>query len=206
MIFCLLIFSVNAQTDWKLIAEKEQIRIFSQSVPESKIKAIKVNCTVDASVTQLVALLMDVEGGVNWVYKTKSCVLLRKVSPTELYYYSEISLPWPLENRDFVAHLRLTQDRATKVVTIDGPVVNGMVSIKKGIVRVNQSKGRWVLTPAGRDRTKIEYTLHTDPGGNVPAWAVNLFAAEGPMETFKSMKQQLKLAKYRNAVLGFVVN
>jgi hypothetical protein len=206
MIFCLLIFNVHAQTDWKLITEKEQIRIFSQSVPDSKIKAIKVNCTVDASVTQLTALLMDVEGGVNWVYKTKSCVLIRKVSPTELYYYSEISLPWPLENRDFVAHLRLTQDRITKVVTIDGPVANGMVSIKKGVVRVNQSKGKWVLTPAGRDRTKIEYTLHTDPGGNVPAWAVNLFAAEGPMETFKSMKQQLKLPKYRNAVLGYLVN
>ncbi|MEO6284424.1 MAG: START domain-containing protein [Dyadobacter sp.] len=206
LIFCLLFSNGHAQTGWKLITEKEQIRIFSQSVPDSKIKAIKVNCTVDASVTQLVGLLMDVEGGVNWVYKTKSCVLLRKVSPTELYYYSEISLPWPLDNRDFVAHLRLTQDRLTKVVTIDGPVVAGMVSIKKNIVRVDHSKGRWVLTPAGRDRTKIEYTLHTDPGGNVPAWAVNAFAAEGPMETFKSMKEQLKLAKYRNVVLGYLVD
>jgi hypothetical protein len=85
-------------------------------------------------------------------------------------------------------------------------VVAGMVDIKKDIVRVNQSKGHWVLTPAGRDRTKIEYTLHTDPGGNVPAWAVNLFAAEGPLETFKSMKRQLKLGKYRNVVLGYLVN
>jgi hypothetical protein len=197
---------IRAQENWKLIADEAQIKIFSQAVPESKIKAIKVNCIIDATLSQLVALLMDVETAGQWVYKTKSCVLLRKVSPSELYYHSEISLPWPLQNRDFVAHLTVSQDPATKIVTVEGPVVQGMVKIKKDVVRVDKSKGRWVLTPVGKGKTKIDYHLHTDPGGNIPAWAVNAFAAEGPMETFKSMNQQLKLAKYKNAALSYIVN
>lgn len=195
----------SAQTKWKLIADEEQIRIYSSAVPESKIKAIKVDCTVDASLTQLVALLLDVEAGTQWVYKTKSCTLVKRVSPTDLYYYSEISLPWPLDNRDFVAHLITRQDPVTKAVTIDGPVVAGMVPAKKNVVRVSDSKGRWVLTPVA-GKVRIEYMLHTDPGGYLPAWAVNAFAAEGPMETFKSMKQHLKLPKYRNASLTFIAN
>lgn len=194
-----------AQSRWKLIAEKEQIRIYSSAVPESKIKAIKVDCVVDASLGQMVALLLDVEAGTQWVYKTKSCTLVKRLSPSDLYYHSEISLPWPLDNRDFVAHLVVRQDPSTKTVTIDGPVVAGMVPVRKNVVRVSDSKGRWVLTPVA-GKVRIEYMLHTDPGGYLPAWAVNAFAAEGPMETFKSMKQQLKLPKYRNASLTFIAN
>ncbi|WP_353720031.1 START domain-containing protein [Dyadobacter sp. 676] len=194
-----------AQTKWKLIAEEDQIRIYSSAVPDSKIKAIKVDCVVDASLVQVVALILDVEAGTQWVYKTKSCTLLKKVSPTDLYYHSEISLPWPLDNRDFVAHLVAKQNPATGVVTIDGPVVAGMAPVKKNVVRVKDSKGRWVLTPAAV-KVRIEYMLHTDPGGYLPAWAVNAFAAEGPMETFKKMKQQLKLPKYSNASLTFIAN
>nr|WP_295922153.1 START domain-containing protein [uncultured Dyadobacter sp.] len=198
-------FSAFAQNKWKLIADEQQIRIYSQAVPESKIKAIKVDCVVDASLPQMVALLLDVEAGTDWVYKTKSCTLVKRVSPTDLYYHSEISLPWPLDNRDFVAHLRATQDPASRVVTVDGPVVAGMVPHKKNVVRVTDSKGRWILTPSP-GKVRIEYTLHTDPGGYLPAWAVNAFAAEGPMETFKKMKEQLKLPKYRNASLTFTAN
>ncbi len=194
-----------AQSKWKLIAEEDQIRIYSSAVPDSKIKAIKVDCIVDASVAEMTALILDVEAGTEWVYKTKSCKLVKKVSPTDLYYHSEISLPWPLDNRDFVAHLVARRDPATGVVTVDGPVVSGMVPEKRNVVRVMDSKGRWVLTPLA-GKTKIEYMLHTDPGGYLPAWAVNAFAAEGPMETFKSMKQQLKLPKYRNASLTFIAN
>lgn len=197
--------NASAQGEWKLISDKDQISIYSQAVPESKIKAIKVVCLVDATLAQMVALLLDVEAGTQWVYKTKSCRLVKKVAPGELFYYSEISLPWPLDNRDFVAHLRTTQDSVSKVVTIDGPVVSGMVPLKQNVVRVSNSKGRWVLSPLP-GKVRIEYTLHTDPGGYIPAWAVNLFAAEGPMETFKSMKQQLKLPKYRNASLTFIAN
>lgn len=195
----------SSQHQWKLIADDEQIRIYSSAVPDSKIKAIRVECVVDASMAQMASLIMDVEAGTEWVYKTKSCTLVKKNSPTDLYYHSEISLPWPLDNRDFVAHLVARRDAATGVVTIDGPVVAGMVPTRKNVVRVSDSKGRWVLTPQA-GKVKIEYMLHTDPGGYVPAWAVNAFAAEGPMETFKKLKQQLKLPKYRNASLTFIAN
>lgn len=204
-IFALITAPVIAQHKWKLIADEEQIRIYSSAVPDSKIKAIKVDCVVDASLAQMAALVMDVEAGTQWVYKTKSCTLVKKLSPNDLYYHSEISLPWPLDNRDFVAHLVAKQNPLTGVVTIDGPVVAGIVPVKKNVVRVKDSKGRWVLTPV-QGKVRIEYTLHTDPGGYVPAWAVNAFAAEGPMETFKSMKQQLKLPKYTNASLTFIAN
>jgi len=198
--------SATAQSDWELKTEQDGIRIYTEKVPDSKIKAIKVECDFNATPSQLVALIIDVKTSLDWVYCLKSCALIKQVSPSELYYYSEIRLPWPSANRDFVVHLTVTQNPTTKVVTIDGPAVKGFVPIKKGIVRVENSKGIWVITPSSPDYIKVEYTIHTDPGGSLPSWMVNIFATEGPLKIFKNLKLQLQKPVYKNADFAFVAN
>ncbi|HEX3385072.1 MAG TPA: START domain-containing protein, partial [Mucilaginibacter sp.] len=123
------------QTDWKLRSDNNGIKVYSSIIPSSKIKAIKVEATFDASAQQLAAVVMDVSTSTEWVSHLKSAILIKRVSANELYYYSEVDLPWPAANRDFVAHLTATQDPDTKIITVDGPAVPGYVPEKKGIVR-----------------------------------------------------------------------
>jgi START domain len=191
---------VFGQSDWKLNTEKEGIKIYTSQIPDSRIKAIKVECEIQATPAQLVAVLMDVNNSTEWVYHTKSCALIKQVSPSELYYYSEVNLPWPAANRDFVAHLTVSQNTATKVVEINGPAVPGFVPQKKGVVRIDHSSGKWTITPCG-DHIKVEYALHVEPGGSIPAWMVNMFATDGPMQIFKNLKLELQKPAYKNAVL-----
>ena len=204
LFFLLKITGVNAQTNWELKNEKSGIKVYTSAVTDSKFKAIKVDCELKASLAQIVKVLLDVKNGPEWLYHTKSCALIKQVSPDELYYYSEINIPWPVQNRDFVAHLKVHQNPDTKVVTIDGPAVPGFVPLKSGIVRVRSSKSLWVITPITKDRIKVVYTLQLDPGGNLPAWLVNLFAAEGPMKSFQGLLLQLKKPGYQNAELEFI--
>jgi hypothetical protein len=198
--------TTSAQADWKLSTDQEGIKIYTSLVPGSKVKAIKVECTLDATASQLVAMVMDVKNSPDWVYRTKSSVLIRQVSPSELYYYSEVNLPWPAANRDFVAHLVVNQDPDTKVVTIDAPVVTGLVPVKKGIVRIDHSNGKWIITPAGNDHVKVEYSIHVDPGGDLPSWLVNMFATEGPLQIFRNLKLELQKPSYKNVFVAFVEN
>jgi ribosome-associated toxin RatA of RatAB toxin-antitoxin module len=195
---------VTAQSDWRFTTEKDGIKVYSKTVSESKVKALKVECIINASAAQLVALLLDVKAAERWVSHTKSCTLLKRVSDAELYYYSEVNLPWPLENRDFVAHVQVSQNPSTKVVTVNAPAIPGMLAAKKGIVRVSQSKGLWIITPLDKERVKVSYSLQVDPGGVIPAWAVNALAAQGPLESFQNMKRELP--KYKNTSLSFIVN
>ena len=195
-----------AQTYWKLKANSDGIKVYSSEVAGSKFKALRVECNFQATLAQIVTVLLDVKTCTEWVYHTKSITLLKQPSPSEIYYYSEVSLPWPTSNRDFVAHLIVSQDEETKVVTVDGPAVNGLVPLKDGIVRVTNSKGKWVITPLGKDEIKVEYTLHVDPAGSLPAWLVNMVASEGPTQSFKKLKLQLKKPEYKNASLSFVKN
>jgi hypothetical protein len=193
-----------AQGDWKFAKEEDGIKVYSKTVPESKVKALKVECIINSGAAQLVALLMDVKAAERWVSHTKSCSLIRKVSAAELYYYSEVSLPWPLENRDFVAHVKVSQDPVTKVITVNAPAIPGVIAAKKGIVRVNQSKGFWVITPLDKGTVKVSYTLQVDPGGIIPAWAVNSLSSQGPLESFQNMRRELP--KYKNVSLPFIVD
>ncbi len=198
--------SVSAQNNWKLSTEKEGIKIYTSMVPDSKIKAIKVECNLNATPSQVVALVMDVNTAPDWVYHVKSAKLVKQVSASELYYYSEVSLPWPAANRDFVAHLTVSQDPDTKVVTIDGPAVPGFVPIKKGIVRIDNSIGKWIITPLGPDQVNVEYSIHVDPGGALPSWLVNMFATEAPLKIFESLRMQLQKSAYKNIAFAFVEN
>jgi hypothetical protein len=201
-----LYISGYGQENWKLKTQKEGIAIYMRALPDSKFKAIKVDCELETTLSQLVAVLLDVNTGAEWVYSTKSSVLLKKVSPSELYYYSEVSIPWPASNRDFIARLKVVQDTHTRVVTVFGPTFPNYLPVKKDIVRVQKSEGRWVLTPTGKGRVRVEYTLHADPGGDIPAWLVNMFATKGPLESFKKLKEVLKKPEYANAHFDFMTD
>lgn len=195
-----------AQADWKLASDNDGIKIYTSMVPGSKVKAVKVECEFNATASQFTSVILDVNHGAEWVYHTKSSVLLKQVSSSELYYYSEVSLPWPAEDRDFVAHLKVTQNPDTKVVTIDGPIANNMVPIKSNVVRITDSNGKWVITPIGNNHIKVEYSLHADPGGDLPSWIINMFAAEGPKQIFKNLKLQLQKPAYRTSMVAFISN
>ena len=208
--FAFLLFTCYAQaqigTNWVLKENSNGIKIFTGDVETSKVKAIRVQCEVDATLSQVVAMLMDIKGSEEWLYHTSSNYIVKQVSPSDLYYYSLVNMPWPVSNRDFIAHLMVSQNPQTKVVTIDAPCNVDMVPAKPGIVRIANSKGKWLLTPTGSNGVKIDYTLHADPGGLIPAWLTNMFATEGPSQSFKKFKVSLQKPAYRNAKIDYIVN
>ena len=184
---------------WKYVSGKDDIKVYSRAVSNSKIKALRAECILDATTQEVIDLLLDIPAAAKWVCHAKSCVLLRKVSDRELYYYTEVSLPWPIDNRDFVTHLKIAEDPLTKTVTVDAPAVPGFVNEKKGKVRVHHSIGTWKIIPAGNQKVKVEYILQVDPGGLIPAHIVNMFATQAPIETFVNMKKELLIRRGKRA-------
>jgi START domain-containing protein len=206
IVFSALFLSGFGQENWELKTTKKDISIYTRIFPDSRFKAVKVECEVEASLSQLVAVILDVNKGAQWLYSTKSSVLLKQVSPSELIYYSEVNVPWPFTNRDFIAQLKVTQDIHTRIVTINGPTIPDYIPVKKDIVRVARAEGKWVITPVSKNHLKVEYTLRMDPGGNIPAWLINMFATKGPQESFINLKQQIQKPAYVNAHFPFITD
>src|ERR1700712_2655695 len=100
---CLLVcmtVQAAAQNDWQLRQDKEGIKVYTKNIDNAALKAIKAVFTINASLSALTAVLLDVNSTRDWVYATKKIQLLKQISPAELIYYSEVEIPWPVSNRD----------------------------------------------------------------------------------------------------------
>ena len=203
-ILLLLCGNSFCQNGWILKSDKEGIKVYTKDLDNSPFKAVKTVCTIDASLTKLTAVLLDINSSIDWVYATKSCRVLKQPSPSELFYYSEVTVPWPVNNRDFIIRLKVWQDAKTKVVTVDGENKPALLPEKKNVVRIQQCYSKWIIVPQPNGQVKIEYVLQVDPGGMVPAWLINLFATKGPLESFKNLRVQVKKPAYSHVVLPFI--
>ena len=205
LFICLLFCStVHVQAQWKLQSDRDGIQVYTKSVPNSAFKALKTVCNVETSLTRITAVLLDVKNTKDWVYATKVCKLLKQTSPSELYYYSEVSLPWPASNRDFIIRIAITQDPKTKALTVIAENQPDYVPAQKGIVRIRQSEAHWLITPVSKGVVRVEYTMAVDPSGLLPAWLVNMFVSKGPYLTLKKLREQVKKPIYDNVQFSFI--
>lgn len=201
---CVNIAAAQTTDNWTLKKDNDGVRIYTADYKNSKIKALKVECAFDATPAAVTAAVMDIKNSKQWIYSTETAYVVKRVSPSDIYYYTLIKMPLTVSNRDYVGHLVVHQDLKTKMVTINGSCVEGFVPKKKDVVRVLNSPAKWVLSPQGPNRVKVVYTLHADPGGNIPAGLVNMFATKAPSETFQKLKVELQKPMYKHAKLAYV--
>jgi hypothetical protein len=193
-----------AQDGWKLKTDKDEVQVYMKAEESSSYKSVKTVTTMRTTLSAVSAILLDVLKTPDWVYGTKQCSLLKKESPTSLYYYAEMGMPWPVSNRDFVIRISLTQNPQTKVVTVIATNLPTYIPEKDGIVRIQRSSGRWTISPVGNGMVRVEYILQIDPGGSLPASIVNMFSYNGPFQSFKNLRLQVNKPEYSKAQLPFI--
>ena len=194
--------SASAQADWRLKRDEDGIKVFTSDNDHSDFKCIKVECTVEATPTQLVALLLDIDRQHEWVYGSKSAQMVKKNSPNDFVFYSQVSVPWPCADRDYVAHITVNQP-SPQLITIDSHSEPGLAPEKDRVVRVKKSSAHWDVVPVGSGLLKIIYTVSFDPAGSVPAWLTNMFVTKGPFQTFQKLRERVKGA-YGDSHFDFI--
>jgi len=180
------------QYNWKLSKDQDGIKVYLSEVKHSKFKSIKVECTLEGTYDKLIAILNDVPNQKNWVYNNKNSSILKRISASEFYYYSETHLPWPMTNRDAIIHLKMDMDSLKRFLKISAVGVPGYIPEKNGRVRVPRSDISWYVTMPSAKTISIVYIFDAEPGGSLPAWVVNMFTDKGPYESFKKLSELLK--------------
>jgi len=192
-IFCLLlvsVFTAEAQASWRLVKEKNGIKVFMSSVETSKFKSIRVQTVFSGTIQKLMNILADINKLPQWVYRAKSANLLKQPGPYEFIYYIETIVPWPMSNRDAILHLTMMPDTVHHELKINAFSEPNFIPKKSGLVRVPFSKGTWYVTETA-NKINIDYIFQVDPGGSIPAWLVNMLADKGPYESFQRLRAKL---------------
>jgi START domain len=198
--------SAKCQEDWTMRKEKNGIKVFSRKTKNFKLDELKVECVFEGRISQLAAVVFDVNKQYQWVYKTTRSQLLKKINAADVFFYSEIECPWPIDNRDLVVHMRMVQHPGNKVMTIEANSVNDYLPEKRDIVRIKYSRATWTVTPLSNKQFKVDYRIQIDLGEGVPAWIVNLFSINGPYESFMNLKKKIKLPQYVNSKFPFLLD
>jgi hypothetical protein len=197
---------VTGQSRWTLKTDEDGIQLYTKSVPASAYKELKTVCTLQTSLSSVAVVLLDVQRTKEWVYGTSSSRILKQESPSVVYFYAEMGMPWPVTNRDFIVKISITQDPVSKVITVLAENQPDYIPEKKKLVRIRNSSGKWRIEPLPDGRVRVEYQLYVDPGGSVPAALVNLFSGKGPLESFRNLRKQVTRKEYATAVIPFIQN
>ena len=102
-----------------------------------------------------------------------------------------LDLPAPIGDRRYT--LRAT---AAVETTPSGKVWRTAWTYVKGSGNVADHHGSWHLTAHGPGRTLATYRMYTDPGGAVPAWAMNRASRRSVPWIFGGLRLQVRRGRY----------
>ncbi len=187
----LLPHTLTAQNNhWELKKDASGIKIYVKPVEGSKFKEFRAEMTVTADISGIVATIKDVGKYKEWVEDVKEIELL-KSDESNIYYYAESLVPWPLDNRDMVYHLNFVKVNNTEIqINVTG--LRNYIPRKEGIVRMKKAVGFWKLKTLEKSKTHITYQLHVEPGGTIPAWLANVKLVDMPFTMLSGLKNALK--------------
>lgn len=191
---------------WILKNDLPDMKVYYRDSEDSNIKELRITFDVQASLTNIMAVLMDVPVYPDWAFKCIKSRVVEHVSDTEMYYYNEIDFPWPMSNRDLVAYSTVRQDPVTKKIYTRSVSAHTREPENADIVRVKLLEIRWEITPTGPNSAHIDYFLMSDPGGTIPTWMINLAIDSGPTKSMRGFQERLKMEKYKNAQLAYIDN
>lgn len=198
------ILSLQAQNNdaWTLRKDKEGVKVYYRQVTD--IHEIKLATSLKIPLSGLIQLFSEVENYPRWGYKVMESKLLKKVSETEMYYYSRLDFPWPMSDRDLIMHTRLTQDPKTRRIIAVSEAAPDYLPVTKDVERIREAHTQWTLVPGSGGWVYVEYYIHSDPGGSIPDWLINMTLDVGPRETIKSIRDLIQSQKYQGAKLAYI--
>jgi hypothetical protein len=173
--------------------EKDGIKVYTCKTSGERFRMVRAVFELEStSLEKLENFLWDVDNYVNWQYRSIAAELLDKANSNEMTYRVEVDAPWPVENRELILNFKIKRDSLPNRLDIEIHSTRWDQPPPQGMVRVPYSKAVWLILKEGTS-LKIDYWLQIDPGGLVPAWIVNMALADGPLETFKKLKDQVAL-------------
>lgn len=188
--------AAGADAAWKLVSEKNQIKVYRKSDDESRTKTFRgVTQFSVKNPASFEALLNDYEAIPRWMHFISSGTEIGRRSYLDRDIYFTTTLPWPISDRDVFAEMRVEQT-GTNILKIHARNETSRPS-REGFVRIQNLRGLLELDfiPEKRE-VKVTYEITIDPGGNVPAWAANIVLKDTPYFTLMKLRRIIGEERY----------
>ena len=163
---------VNEQpSEWHVVSLNDGIQTSTQTVEGSPYKAARHVVEIDAGVNKVLMAFGDGSSCVAWLLVCKQSRIIERISEYEYVGYAVIDMPWPVSNRDLVFRSIVTRKASGGAVEVT-QVAEPLAYPRTKLVRMF-SRATYLIEPLDANRSRLTYTIHTDPGGNLSSAMVN---------------------------------
>ena len=190
-IFTIFAFSVSANAEWKLISERNNIKVYEKTNHKSEIIPLMAEAIVDYNVKQVVEVLGDTAKKKEWMPALHSARTVKQKSYWDRIEYSRSLVPWPFSDRDFVYHAKVEVLDNGKRYLAHMKSVEGVIPKVDGVVRAKMLDGTMDLKYVNESQTYIKMNFYSDPKGFLPRWLANWAQKTWPEDMIKAMRAQL---------------
>ncbi|MEM1402564.1 MAG: START domain-containing protein [Pseudomonadota bacterium] len=183
------VFTVAAMAQdegWEVALEEDGLIVQTRSVEGSDFKAFWANTVIDATPEDVFARLQDVKSYPGWFPDTLKAERL-EAEDGSLANYVVTDIPWPLKDRDAV--YAVSNDVSPELIVTTVTADPDRVPENSKYVRIREASGEWRLTALNEGGTRIDWTFHLEPGGNIPAGLANARVIETPQKALLALKE-----------------
>jgi len=186
---CLFALSLATQSlfaseeqGWALQRDRDGIQVFTRSVPGSPYDAVRAVTVVEAvRLASLVALIQDAPACEDWADRCAESYVYEEISELESLVYTHNDMPFPVSDRDVLAHVVWEQDPQTLIVEMNSEATIGRMDEVRGRLRLTEAKANWTFRPLGGGRVEISNEAHINPGSALPGWVTNMLLVDTPL-------------------------
>ncbi len=191
--------------DWKMKRDKDNIKIFTSKVPDSKFEAVRAEMRIKGSLHSLVGLVSDSAACPSWADLCKEEKVIETISETESYVYTYNDIPFPVKDRDVLAHVVWQYIPEKRKVSMTSIATTGRFKKTKAI-RIEKAIAHWHFTELENGEVLVENFAHIDPNGPTPAWITNMMLVSSPFKTLVNMRKAIQSGKYDQHKFDFIKN
>jgi len=183
-----LLFAVSFTSDWTLEIEEEGVRVFTKAVEGEPIKATRAVAEFDAAPELILGILSDPSQSMKWMDRVSLSKMVRKINENSFIVYNQISLPWPMDDRDLVVKVNVKREGEKIIMSMKN--APSEYPQQAGMIRMPKYIGTWILEPLPDGRTLATSESFSTIGGSIPDWLLG-GAVESAKETMVNLRAYL---------------
>jgi hypothetical protein len=188
---CLLMATSLSAQPWKLVKEKDGIKVYTRNEPSSDLKSFKGEADFNTDMKKLCSRIGNLDNLDWWDDDVKELNILHHERDKLIQYYFIYDSPWPFTDRDLCVEANIIKDTDAGLLIVHAvPYLCGPAE-KKEIVRIKNYWQQWTMQDMGNGIFHVTLEGFLDPGGNIPPWLYNMVITDTPVKIIRNLRESV---------------
>lgn len=155
------------------------------------LKAYKGIAEINAPADKVFALIEDVNNTDWWDKNLSQIKVLGYEKNRFARYHLIFDMPWPVSDRELYVDAKVTVEPETGIRKITAGPLQVDIPAQKEMIRIDEYRQTWTVRPVNPNLTHVTLEGFVNPGGSLPAWVINMFIVDSPMNSIGEIRKRM---------------